>query len=424
LDAFTKIVDVKFMNHLGWILVSIPLFTLNFKSVLNDKYRYYLTGALLLEIAYFMCKIALTMKSQIDSYPEWDFSWFWVYGQVAIQGLNFIDPSYVRELAQSFNYSSEFIDRLDFPYLPPAIFLFAWLGYFKFKVAYGLWYILHSLFLLFDTVLLKKIFFPKGIFLEWASIAVLILALPGTLSNFYFGQTHTLLLFLFLLFWQSYSHFQGGAYLALGILVKPLLAFFLLYMFLKHRWAALSGFLMTLNISFLLTILCFGATTVLGYFSGNPSARKIITYVEHINQSFLATTLHINQHELSEKSSLIYLLFIAIALGLLVLTFHRVFHLKRIDLALSIVLVLSLLMYPGTLAHHSMFLIVPILLVCRYSNTFFYGRLGATFFVFCQYIFLSYDNLAFVIFLCDWVVLMALSFVWLKKPVAIQEAAL
>lgn len=412
------------MNHLGWTLLSIPLFTLKFQSKLNRKYRYFLTGILALQIAYVVGKIALTMQHQLESRPEWDFSWFWVYGQVAIQGLNFIDPTHVREVAHSLNYSTEFINELDFPYLPPTIFLFAWLGYFQFKTAYGLWYILHSIFLILDIVLLRRIFFPSSGFLGWTSVAILLLALPGTLSNFYFGQTHTLALFLFLLFWQSRNRFRGGACLALGILVKPWLIFFLLYAFMKRRWPTLIGFLITLFLSFSLTIICFKITPVLEYFSSNLSARPIITYIEPINQSLLATVLRMTQYELSNKSPLAHPIFIVATSVLLAATIYCTFRLKHIDLDLSIILMLSLLIYPGTLAHYSIFLIVPILLVCRYSNDFFYGTLGATFFVLIQYIFSSHGGLTFAVFLFDWVVLVALSLAWLKKPTAIAETSL
>jgi Glycosyltransferase family 87 len=408
------------MIYLSLVLVSIVLVTLKFRSTFSKNYQYFFVAVLLLGIAGFTCKIALTMKQQIDTYPEWDFSWFWLYGKIAIQGLNFIDPNNVRELAKSLNYSIEFINELDFPYLPPTIFLFTWLGYFDFKVAYGLWYILQSAFLILDTVLLQRIFFPKSDFLEWASITVLLLSLPGTSSNFYLGQTHTILLGLFLLFWKYYNHFQGGIYLALGVLVKPWLIFFLLYIFLKRRWTVLLGFLITLSSSFFLTILCFGITPILEYFFRNPSARSIITYIEPINQSLLATILRITRYEFSENSPLAHPIYIFVATALLAVTSYSIFRLKRIDLALSIILMLALLIYPGTLAHYSLFLIIPILLVYRHSDDFFCKTLGAVLFVFCQYVFSSYENLTFVIFLLDWLALVSLSFVWLKKPTLIQ----
>jgi hypothetical protein len=419
LDAFTKAVETKSMNHLDWILVVVPLFILKSKLALTKKYQHLFFAILLLEAVYFMAKIGLTMKHQIDSNPEWDFSWFWIYGKVASQRLNFIDPSNVQQLARSLHYSSEFIDELDFPYLPPTIFLFTWLGYFNFKVAYGIWYILHSIFLILDIVLLKKIFFPKTDFLGWISIAVLLLALSGTLSNFYFGQTHTLLLCLLLLFWQYHNYLRGGAYLALGVLVKPWLIVFLIYACLKRQWTVLIGFLATLGLSFLLTALYFGATPILNYFTKNSLARTPLVYIEPINQSLLSTILRMTQYKFAENSPLTHPVFLVVALALVTLTSYSIFRLKNIDLAFSIILMLSLLIYPGTLAHYSIFLIVPILMICRDSAHMFYGILGAAFFMIFQYVFSSYENLTFIVFLFDWIVLIALSFVWIKKPIII-----
>ncbi len=406
------------MSHLDWILVIVPLFILKSKSALIKKYQYLFFAALLLETIYFIAKIGLTMKHQIDSSPEWDFSWFWLYGKIAIQRLNFIDSNNVRQLAQSLHYSSGLINELDFPYLPPTIFLFMWLGYFNFKVAYGLWCILHSIFLLLDTVLLKKIFFPKTNCLGWIFIAVLLLALSGALSNFYFGQTHALLIYLLLLFWQYHNYFRGGAYLALGVLVKPWLIFFLLYAFLKRQWTVLIGFLATLGLSFLLTALYFGATPILNYFTRNSPIRTALVYIEPINQSLLSTILRITQYKFTENSPLTHPVFLIATL--VIVTSYSIFHLKNIDLALSIILMLSLLIYPGTLAHYSIFLIIPILMVCRDSEHMFSGLLPAALFVLLQYFFSSYESLTFVVFLLDWIVLIALSFAWLKKPVVIH----
>lgn len=72
-----------------------------------------------------------------------------LYGSVGIRGLNVYDPANFElvfdHLSVPFEPGPSFsaqVLAVGFPYPPPTLFLFAWLGLFPFNAAQVLWYLL------------------------------------------------------------------------------------------------------------------------------------------------------------------------------------------------------------------------------------------------------------------------------------------
>lgn len=397
-------------------LLMIPLLLLGFHhwQRLSRRWKMVWFGLVLINILYSIYSLFVTMYRQVVALPEWDFRWFWIYGRVAVQGLNFSDPEYARQLAQSLNSTPEFISQLDFSYLPPTIFLFSWLGWFDLRTAYVFWYGLHSAILILDIYLLWKVVLGSNRLINLMLVAALLLRLPGTQSTIFFGQTNLLLLLLLLLFWRNQDRLRGGIWLALGVLTKPLLALMLLYPVLKRHWRVLLGFTIALTVASLLTIAVFGSEPFFSYFSQSPGAtRPNLVYVESVNQSLLATVLRLTQYDFSQRSPLTQPLFVGLALGLTGVTGWLIYRLDQRDTewSLAMTLLLSLLLYPGTLIHYSVHLIIPILLLLKYRNQLVLPAWSIIIFITLQYSLTSYLSGTFIAFLLSWLLVVTIA-IW------------
>lgn len=409
-----NIVLHELADNLKWLIIPILLLGVHQRQKLPQRWKIVWLGLVLVTILYASTKLLLLMYTQVIALPEWDFRWFWIQGRVAAQGLNFVDPTHARQLAQSLDSTPEFISQLDFPYLPPTIFLFAWLGWFDVQTAYLFWYGVHGIILLVDIFLLWRIFLARSRLIHLLLVAALMFSLPATYDTLKYGQTNFLVLLLLLLFWSNRQRWQGGIWLGLGLLTKPFLGLMLLYSLLHRHWRVMFSMTIVLVIASLLTIIVFGTAPFSSYFSPQLGTdRPDSVYVESVNQSLLATVLRLTHYDFSQTSPLTQPLFIALAIGLIGITvwlIHRLAH-HGGDWALAMTLLTSLLLYPGTLTHYSVHLIISILLLWKYRNQSVFPVWSIIVFITLQYILTNYEYGTFLAFLLSWLVVVRMA-VW------------
>ena len=163
------------------------------------------------------------------------------------------------------------------------------LGWFDIHTAYALWYLFHSAVLLLVIVMLWRLFQESNGVFGLLLTTVLVLLLRSTYSTISHGQVNLLALLFLLLFWRENGRLWGGVWLALGVLVKPVLVFLLLYPVLRRQWRVLTGVLVASILVSLLTILVFGLMRFFEYFTANPIANDMpeYLYTEPIDQSLL-----------------------------------------------------------------------------------------------------------------------------------------
>ena len=107
-----------------------------------------------------------------------------------------------------------------------------------------------------------------------------------------------------------------------------------------------------------------------GYFMSNPIVLKMPNYLytEDINQSLLATILRLTNFDFSAGSPYLQPIFIITAMLFTGITSFLVFHRKDeqepySDYALALTITYALLLFPKTLTHYAVLLIVPILTI-------------------------------------------------------------
>jgi hypothetical protein len=306
--------------------------------------------------------------------PEWDIQAFWISGRVAVEGGNFYDPADMHRIAAPLQqaatplsarpvFTREILDT-GFLYPPPTIFLVAPFGALDLQPAAAMWYLVHSVVLILCIIMLRRVFLPNGGMLELGVVATLTLMLNATYTTYVFGQTTFLVLLCLTIFWRVRDRPVSGLALAAGFIAKPIFAFYFAYPLLRRQWRALSIGVGALVAALALTLVAFGPEIFVTYLTSNPVSRAPTDlYVLNENQSLLAAMLRMSGHDVAESSPLLYRPFVVAASAIVAVTLWLMYRLPsaRRELALAIAVPAALLIYPQSLEHYTMLLLVPML---------------------------------------------------------------
>lgn len=307
------------------------------------------------------------MLHNVADPPEWDFPFFWLNARVAFLGLDFYEPEHVLRLARAtFAASDAVTSQLPFKYPPPTMLLFLPLGVFTMKTALACWYVLQSLALVLDVILLRRLFSKGAGWFGLALTAALVLVHRPVLVTLIVAQTNFLVLLMVLLYWRDRTTARSGVWLALGAMVKPLVFLVLLHPLARRQWRTLVSAILTLTAASALSVLVFGPRTFVAYFTRDPTLGvPPVLYTEAVNQSLLAVILRLSGWTSTGTAPIFHPLFLVSALVLTAITLGLVARSDDAsdDWGIALTIVLSLLLYPGTLLHYGVLLLVPMLLI-------------------------------------------------------------
>lgn len=311
---------------------------------------------------------AFALRAVILSPPEWDFYAFWVRMRVASQGRDFYDPAQYVGMQQTYGLSDAFRrEVLDpgFNYPPPTMLFLEPFGFLEPRVAVVAWALLLVVAFLVATLLLHRLFLrergPAGLALAGA----LVLMLPATLSTLRVLQTNPLTLALLLLFWRDRDRPRAGVWLALLPVVKPYLGMLWLWPLVRRQMG---------------TIACLALTMVVvavgtGFFYGFDIYARFLRsdvlhshpgwiYSQTVNQSLHSTVVRLLGVPEGHNSPLdvpLTLVLTAVLMAVAVVLMWRAQG-PRQPWAIAHLLIVTLMVYPGSLQHYHLLLLVPILL--------------------------------------------------------------
>jgi hypothetical protein len=302
----------------------------------------------------------------LSSHPRvWDFTAFYLYGKVASLGYNFYLPENFQivysslELPFSDSELTDFIESVvgvGFPYPPPTIFYVLPLGFLSYESALVVWTIFVLIFLIGCIYLVYDYFFKKDKLNGLVLVSILFLIFPSVKFNIACAQTNFILLFYLLLMKKYADHKISGLILALAFFTKPFMLIFGLFFFLTKNWKAIASFVVSVLIISGISILVVGAETFVSYFIDNPAQRlPVWQFSEDVNQSLNAVLLRANLISLERPH--VYLI---ISAALLTVTyFFSVYLIKRKlgEIVWSLLLLMGLLIYPGTLSYYAVLLL-------------------------------------------------------------------
>ncbi|MEP7189359.1 MAG: glycosyltransferase family 87 protein [Roseiflexaceae bacterium] len=420
------------MISAGWprlILLPLLLLAFHYRDRLGERGRAALAGMALATIGFYTAGAIAVMRANIADPPEWDFQLFWIFGRVAVRGLKFYQPENLHQMLDSLRPSAEFLRELFFFHPPPTMLLFLPLGWFDIHTAFLIWYCFNCAILAVDVILLWRIFQRQAGLLGLLLTTALVLMLPATLWTISYGQTNFIFLLMILLFWMERDHPRGGLWLAIGIFAKPLLVFLPIYPLLRRHWRVLGGMIVALAGISLLSMIVFGPSTFINYFTGNPIVNSMPAslYTESVNQSLLANVLRLTGYDFSRTSPYTQPLFIILALLLTASTGWLVYWIEQpqADWALALTLVLALLIFPKTLAHYSVLLLVPICLIWSQRHQLPGHVWSAIAFITFEYALINHGGSAiFIAIALCWAMLLGVAVsISIRRPIHAATAA-
>jgi hypothetical protein len=296
----------------------------------------------------------------------WDLPAFYLYGKVAAGGYNFYQPenfhtvfNSLQSIYSNFADLDYFIDEVvnvGFPYPPPTMLYFMPLGFLSFNTALILWTVFISLFLFGSIYLVYTLFLKESKLNGLMLVAILFFLFSPVRSTLFYTQTNFILLFLLLLMKKYAETKYAGILLALAIFTKPYMIIFAFTFIIYKNWNAIIYFILSSIAIAGLAATFFGISAFTNYLFNNSVHRlPQCVFSEEINQSL---------HEVLIRAGLISadnpLTYTYIAIGILLLTLtYLLFLLKRklYDCIWAILLLIGLILYPGTLSYYGVLLL-------------------------------------------------------------------
>ncbi len=351
------------------VMTPVLLAGFHFYSKVNISWKRLIVLLTAITVVVYGAVLAGQMRQNLNTHPEWDFHLFWVFGQASSHGLNPYEQANLLPILEPLSPSQDLLTEFYFFHAPPTLFLFAPLGWFNYDTALLVWFIILSVNLLGDVVLLWRLFLRSSGYYGLLLVAAITFMCYATRLNFLYAQLNFLLLLSVLLFWFFYPRMQSGLGLTLGIITKPIMLVGFLFLVLRRRWKIIASCLAGLAVLSLATILVYGSDMFFQYFKANPISQSMPNslYSEIVNQSLLATILRVTHADLTSGSPLFNPLFLGTSLILTAITAYIVYRLDEAqwEWGMALTVVLGLLLFPKTLSHYSLLLLVPMFLLWR-----------------------------------------------------------
>jgi len=318
------------------------------------------------------------MARNLVRVPEWDFTAFWLHARLAAQGVDFYDREKVRELTSALHLSPTFQLQGRFWNPPQAMLLFLPLGWVDdVRRAYLGWYVVQSLALVGCVGMLWRLLARSTGMTGLLATAAVTTTLAATAITFYLGQTHFLVLLLLLLSFSHRDRFAGGVWLALGLLLRPILLLMLVEPVLRRRWPPLLGLAATAVVTTIGALAAFGVDVMTGYLSHGAGPVPPRMYGMAVNQSLLAVLVRAGllSPEGTPPADPVYLAIVVAAVLATVFAVWR-WHGRAPNPLLALLVCVALIIYPQTLDHYAVMLL-PALLVLWCSRTLAGSALAA-----------------------------------------------
>lgn len=420
----TPVGSILGRQALATVLVPLLLIAYARRGQLTTAHYALLTGFTAAAALVFAGSTALIMRDNINRPAEWDFYKFWLNGQVIAAGDDFYESEpYRREFAAAhLEASAEFYREeveIGSLYPPPSMMMFIPLGWFdRIEDALVLWDTILVSFLVAGIVLLWRVFLPESGLLGLALAGALVMMLYSVEFTLRLTQTNTVLLVCTLFYWRQRHQISGGVWLAVGVFIKPFLVFVGLFVLLRRQWRVVAGGVAAVGVLFALSIVAFGPSTVGNYFTHNQSNKVVDTrYTEAVNQSLLATILRLTDADFEGETAVFNPLYLCGALLLVGTSAWLIWKqpAENFDWAIALCLPLALLVYPPSLTHYRVILLIPLFLIWQ-RRAEFSGRLvGAVGVITLTYLLIGLDNAG---------VFVATLMLWLALAVVMLPAAL
>jgi hypothetical protein len=363
---------------------------------LKKSYKPIVQIVLFFILIFVLYRFYSTVNSRINNFFVWDFTAWFLWGKVAAQGLNFYLPESSQIVYNTLNLPAanfeEFVDAIvnvGFLYPPPTMLYFIALGFMPFDLALKLWTSFILIFLFACIYLIYIEFFRKDRLNGFMLVSILVLIFPMVNFTIVCSQTNFILLFYLLLIRKYADHKFAGVLLALAFFTKPFMLIFGFYFLLSKNRKAIAYFIASALVISGITAFIFGIDTFMSYFFNNATQRlPAWTFSEDVNQSLNAILLRANLISLDKPY--VYLIIASVVFGATLIYLFYLQKRKQSDFIWAILLLVGLLIYPGTLNYYAvvllfitfqffdtekplglnLYLLIPVIGIFYYLNSF------------------------------------------------------
>lgn len=317
-------------------------------------------------------RIELVVAANLADPPPYDIGAFWLFGRVALLTGRIYDPAAFHAIGQGLNYGPAWShERLDvgFPNPPPAILIFAPLGFFgSVRASEPFWYALVFAALVACIGILWSAYLRNY---RWAGLlaaAGIVLAFQPTYTTIQHGQTMFFQLLFLLLAATNASNLRTGVWLALTCTVKPFAWPLIVYPVVRRRWSMLASAAGTGGILFGAAIALLGWRNVATYFTSGPYTRYPASAISEIyNQSILGAMLRARHQSMTYADSLRDPLYLLVFFAFVIASAWLCVRAPRRerDLCLSLLISTALVIFPHVIYFFVELLIVPLLVLWK-----------------------------------------------------------
>jgi hypothetical protein len=358
------------LKALIFVAAVVPLAVVVFGQLRGDavaeRWRRALVGLALAVVGlYGLMQLAVVGMNLLEP-PEWDFKYFWTFGTAAATGSNPYDRENLLRIAEPLKPAQELHDELYCFYPPPSLLMFLPLGWFEFRTAMALWYAVQLGVLAVDVWLLTRLLTERARFDDLALVAAAVLIFRPVTTTVTLAQTNFLILLMLLLFWGDRERARGGVWLGLAMIVKPWVAVVGLYLLVRKKWSTIATFAATLMLILAATAAIFGPKIFSQHLYGDKLL-AVYPYAQTMNQSLVGVLMRHGPELAAGQSPLLSPWYLGIAAAMTGWTVFCLFRFRQAadDWALAMVIVLGMIIYPPTLAHYSVALLIPVMLWWR-----------------------------------------------------------
>jgi hypothetical protein len=271
-----------------------------------------------------------------------------------------------------------------------------------------LWYGVLCVALIAQIILLWRHFLREDGWIGLLASLLLVMLLPTTLSVLQMGQTLFIAEAFLLLFLGAQNPWRRGIWFALAAIVKPFLAVVFVAPLLRREWRVCTAIVATCLFATAAVLPLIGWRSVVSFFMQPPAARlPTFMWTEDANQSVIGWMVR-TLHESPQLGTALHQpAYVLISLLLTALTLWRVIGARRdLEYCVTLLLALSLLVYPEGWWYYTTMLSIPICLIWSRRATIPYGSALAAVFTGMTFIFTYAEGTQFFAFLLTWIVLM------------------
>jgi hypothetical protein len=336
----------------------------------SEALRVLYAAGLAVLLAILFRKFATIAVHALKDPPLWDFRCFWLYGRVALATGRIYEPASFHAVAQIFPYDAAWTHQVldvGFIYPPPSILLFAPLGIFATpNAAIPYWYTLNFVALLFVIVQLWRSHLSRYSWIGLLAASALVGSFTPTRWTFEIAQTTILLLLCVSLFAVDPAPVRRGLWLGLACIIKPVAAPLLIEPTLRRSWNELASAGAVIIATFIGAMALVGPHNALEYFTNGPNGRYPADAITGAAvQDILGPILTLTHQHAAHYSLLHEPIFLGTALVLTVVTTLVCTRTSDRELRTSLLIALSLLIYPQSLHFYSELLLIPVLVVWK-----------------------------------------------------------